>query len=49
MLLYVNIYNENKVLKKEIIEGSRRWKEYLCVWISSIDIISVVILLKVMY
>jgi hypothetical protein len=38
-----------KQLKKEIEEDYRRWKDFLCSWISIITSVKMVILTKVFY
>jgi hypothetical protein len=45
-----DLYNENyKLLKKEIKEDCRRWKDFLCSWISRINIVKMTILPKAIY
>jgi hypothetical protein len=45
-----DLYKENyKLLKKEIKEDYRRWKEFLCSWISRINVVKMAILLKAIY
>jgi hypothetical protein len=45
-----DLYKENyKLLKKEIEENYRRWKDLLCSWIGRINIIKIAILLKASY
>jgi hypothetical protein len=45
-----DLYKENyKLLKKEIEEDYKRWKDLPCSWISRINIIKMAILLKVIY
>jgi hypothetical protein len=40
-----DLYKENyKLLKKEIEEDYRRWKDLLCSWIGRINIVKMVIL-----
>jgi hypothetical protein len=42
-----NLYEENyKLLKKEIEEDYRRWKDLLCSWIGRINIVIMAILPK---
>jgi hypothetical protein len=44
------LYKENyKLLKKQIKEDYRRWKDLLCSWISRINIVRVAILPKAVY
>jgi hypothetical protein len=44
------IYNENyKLLKKEIEEDCRRWKDLWCSWIGTINIVKIAILPKAIY
>jgi hypothetical protein len=44
------LYKENyKLLKKEIEEDYRRWKDLLCSWISRISIVKMAILPKAIY
>jgi hypothetical protein len=44
------LYNKyNKAQKKEIEENTRRWKDLSCSWISSINIVKMAILPKVIY
>jgi hypothetical protein len=44
------LYKENyKLLKKEIKEDCRRWKDLPCSWISRINIVKLAILLKTIY
>jgi hypothetical protein len=39
-----DLYEENyKLLKKEIKEDYRRWKDLLCLWISRINIVKMAI------
>jgi hypothetical protein len=43
-------YDENyQLLKKEIKEDYRRWKDLPCSWISRINIVKMVILPKAIY
>jgi hypothetical protein len=43
-------YKENyKLLKKEIKEDSRRWKDLPCSWIGRINIVKMAILSKTIY
>jgi hypothetical protein len=45
-----NLYKKNyKVLKKEIEEDYRRWKDLPCSWIGKINVVKMAILLKVIY
>jgi hypothetical protein len=45
-----DIYKENyKLLKKEIQEDYRRWKELPCSWISRMNIVKMAILPKAIY
>jgi hypothetical protein len=45
-----NLYKENyKLLKKEIEEDYRRWKDFPCSWINRIDIVKMASLPKVIY
>jgi hypothetical protein len=45
-----DLYNENqKTLKKEIEEDTRRWKDVPCSWIGRINIMKIAILSKAMY
>jgi hypothetical protein len=45
-----DLYKENyKVLKKEIEEDYRRWKDLPCSWISRINIVKMVIVPKAIY
>jgi hypothetical protein len=45
-----DLYKKNyKLLKKEIEEDYRRWKDLLCSWIGRINIVKMAILLKVVY
>jgi hypothetical protein len=45
-----NLYKENyKLLKKEIKEDYRRWKDFPCSWINRIDIVKMASLPKVIY
>jgi hypothetical protein len=44
--LYGKIF---KSLKKEIEEDLRRWKDFPCSWINSINIVKMAILLKAIY
>jgi hypothetical protein len=45
-----DLYKENyKLLKKEIKEDYRTWKDLPCSWINRINIVKMVILLKVIY
>jgi hypothetical protein len=45
-----DLYNKNyKLLKKEIEEDYRRWKDLPRSWISRINIVKMVILLKAIY
>jgi hypothetical protein len=45
-----DLYEENyKVLKKEIKEDYRRWKDLPCLWIGRINIVKTAILLKAIY
>jgi hypothetical protein len=45
-----DLYNENyKMLKKETEEDTRRCKDFLCSWISKINIMKMTILLKAIY
>jgi hypothetical protein len=42
-----NLFNENfKILKEEIGETTRKWKDLLCSWISSTNIVKMSILPK---
>jgi hypothetical protein len=42
-----NLYNEScKTLKKQIEEDPRRWKDHPCSWISRINIVKMIVLLK---
>jgi hypothetical protein len=44
------LYKENdKLLKKDIEEGYRRWKALLCPWIGRISIVKMAILSKALY
>jgi hypothetical protein len=44
------LYHKNyKSLKKEIEEGSGKWKDLLCLWISRINIVKMAILPKTIY
>jgi hypothetical protein len=44
------LYKENyKVLKKEIKEDYKRWKDLPCSWISRINIVKMAILLKAIF
>jgi hypothetical protein len=44
------LYKENyKLLKKEVEEDYKRWKDLLCSWISRINIVKMAILLKAIY
>jgi hypothetical protein len=45
-----DLYKENyKLLKKEIKEDYRRWKDLPCSWISRINIVKMAVLLKAIY
>jgi hypothetical protein len=45
-----DLYKENyKLLKKEIEEDYRSWKDLPCSWIGSINIVKMAILLKAIY
>jgi hypothetical protein len=45
-----NLYKENcKLLKKEIEEEYRRWKDLPCSWISRISRVKMAVLLKAIY
>jgi hypothetical protein len=45
-----DIYNENyKLLKKEINEDIRRWKNIPCSWIGRINIVKMSILANIIY
>jgi hypothetical protein len=45
-----DLYKENyKPLKKEIKEDYRRWRDLLCSWISTINIVKMAILPKAIY
>jgi hypothetical protein len=45
-----DLYKENyKLLKKEITEDYRRWKDFPCSWISRINIVKMAILLNAIY
>jgi hypothetical protein len=45
-----DLYKENyKPLKKEIQENYRRWRDLLCSWISTVNIIKIATLPKVIY
>jgi hypothetical protein len=45
-----DLYKEKyKLLKKEIEEDYRRWKDLLCSWIGRINIVKMAILPKVIY
>jgi hypothetical protein len=45
-----DLYKENyKLLKKEIEEDYRRWKDLLCSWIGRINIVKMAIIPKAMY
>jgi hypothetical protein len=45
-----DLYKENyKLLKKEIEEDYRRWKDRLCSWIGRINIVKMAMLLKAIY
>jgi hypothetical protein len=45
-----DLYKENyKLLRKEIEEDYRRWKDLLCSWISRINIVKMAILRKAIY
>jgi hypothetical protein len=45
-----DLYNENyKLLKKEIKEDYRRWKDLPCSWSSRINIVKIAILPKAIY
>jgi hypothetical protein len=45
-----DLYKENyKLLKKEIEEDSRKWRDLPCSWIGKINIIKLFILPKVIY
>jgi hypothetical protein len=45
-----DLYKENyKLLKKEIEEDYRRWKDLPCLWISRINIVKMAILPKAIY
>jgi hypothetical protein len=48
---YVNeFYKENyKLLKKEIEENYRRWKDLPCLWIGRINIVKMAVLPKAIY
>jgi hypothetical protein len=44
------LYKENyKLMKKEIEEDYRRWKDLPCSWIGRINIVKIAILLKAIY
>jgi hypothetical protein len=46
----MDLYKENyNLLKKEIKEDYRRWKDLLCSWIGRINIVKMAILPKVIY
>jgi hypothetical protein len=46
----VNLYKENcKLLKKEIEESYRKWRDHPCSWIGRINIVKMSILPKVIY
>jgi hypothetical protein len=45
-----DLYKENyKLLKKEIKEDYRRWKDLLCSWIGRLNIVNMAILPKAIY
>jgi hypothetical protein len=45
-----DLYKDNyKLLKKEIKEDYRRWKDLLCSWIGSINIVKMATLPKAIY
>jgi hypothetical protein len=45
-----DLYKENyKLLKKEIKEDYRRWRDLLCSWIGRINIVKTAILPKAIY
>jgi hypothetical protein len=45
-----DLYKENyKLLKKEIEEDSRKWRDLPCSWIDRINIVKMAILPKVIY
>jgi hypothetical protein len=45
-----DLYKENyKLLKKEIEEDYRRWKDLPCSWIARINIVKMAILTKAIY
>jgi hypothetical protein len=45
-----DLYKENyKILKKEIEEDYRRWKDLPCSWIGRINIVKMAVLLKAIY
>ena len=45
-----DLYDKNfKILKKEIKEDLRRWKDLPCSWIGRINIVKIAILLKAIY
>jgi hypothetical protein len=45
-----DLYDKNfKSLKKEIEENLRRWKDLPCSWISRINIVKMLILLRAIY
>jgi hypothetical protein len=45
-----DLYKEdNKLLKKEIVEDYRKWRDVPCSWIGTINIVKMSILPKVIY
>jgi hypothetical protein len=45
-----DLYKDNyKLLKKEIKEDYRRWRDLLCLWIGRINIVKMAILPKTIY
>jgi hypothetical protein len=45
-----DLYKENyKLLKKEIVEDYRKWRDLLCSWIGRINIVKMALLLKAIY